>query len=65
MNTRHGFDALLRQLLQSRHADYDDNNDDEGLAFFPAMRHIAGGRDIERSAASTSVISGFETEILT
>ena len=60
MNTRHGFDALLRQLLQSRHADYD-----EGLAFFPAMRHIAGGRDIERSAESTSVISGFETEILT
>jgi len=31
----------------------------------PAMRHIAGGRVIERSAASTSVMGRFETEILT
>jgi len=29
------------------------------------MRHVAGGRAIERSAASTSVMSRFETEILT
>jgi hypothetical protein len=29
------------------------------------MRHVAGGRAVERSAASTSVMSGFETEILT
>jgi len=29
------------------------------------MRHVAGGIAVERSAASTSVMSRFETEILT
>jgi hypothetical protein len=29
------------------------------------MRHVASGRTVERSAASTSVMSRFETEILT
>jgi len=40
-------------------------NDAERLAVDPAMRYVAGGRAVERSAASTSVMSRFETEILT
>ena len=45
-------------------AGYEDTNDAERLSLDPAMRHVAGGRDVERSAASTSVMSRFETEIL-
>ena len=64
-NTQHGIAALLRQSIYSRLAGYDDTNDAERLCVDPAMRHIAGGRAIERSAASNSAMGRFETEILT
>jgi hypothetical protein len=64
-NTRHSIAALLRQSIYSRLAGYDDTNDAERLCVDPAMRHVAGGRAIERSAASTSLMGRFETEILT
>ena len=52
-NTQHGIAALLRQSIYSRLAGYEDTNDAERLALDPAMRHIAGGRAVERSAASS------------
>ena len=63
-STRHSISALLRRSIYSRLAGYDDTNDAERLCVDPAMRHIAGGRAIERSAASTSLMGKFETEIL-
>ena len=63
-NMQHKLAALLRQSIY-RLAGYDDTNDAERLCVDPAMRHIAGGRAIERSAASTSAMGRFETDILT
>jgi hypothetical protein len=60
-NTRHGIAAWLRQSIYSRLSGYDDTNDAQRLALDPAMRYVAGGRAAERSAASTSVMSGFST----
>ncbi len=64
-NTQHTMTALLRQSVYSRLAGYEDTNDAERLSVDPAMRHVVGGRATQRSAASTSQMGRFETDVLT
>ena len=49
----------------SRLAGYEDTNHADRLSVDPAMRQAMGGRVIDRTAASTSQVERFETEILT
>jgi hypothetical protein len=64
-NIQHELVALLRQSIYGRLGGYEDTNDAERLAVDPVMRQVVGGRAAERSAASTSQMGRFETEILT
>ena len=64
-NTQHSITALLRQSVYSRLAGYEDTNDAERLSVDPAMRHAIGERANSKTAASTSQMGRFETEILT
>ncbi len=64
-NIRHSMRALLRQSVYSRLAGYEDVNDAQRLSVDPVMRHVVGGRAVDKQAASTSQMSRFETDVLT
>ena len=64
-NTRHTVTAMMRQSVYSRLAGYEDTNDAERLCVDPAMRRIVGGRATGKTAASTSQVGRFETQVLT
>ncbi len=55
--------VLLRQSVYSRLAGYEDVNDAERLGVDPVIRQVVG-RAITRTAASTSQVGRFETEVL-
>src|ERR687894_675196 len=64
-NSRHTLIAQLRQSVFGRLAGYEDVNDADRLGHDPAMRWVVGGRAVTKSAASTSQMGRFETEVLT
>src|SRR5215207_344971 len=64
-NGRHTLTAQLRQSVFGRLAGYEDINDADRLARDPALRWIVGGRAVTQTAASTSQMGRFETEVWT
>src|SRR5215212_7588259 len=64
-NSRHTLIAQLRQSVLGRLAGYEGVNDADRLAHDPALRWIVGGRAVAQTAASTSQMGRFETEVLT
>ncbi|MCZ6474263.1 MAG: transposase [SAR324 cluster bacterium] len=65
LNTRHTLLGQFRQSLYSRLAGYEDTNDAETLCWDPSIRQVVGDRAKEHSAASTSQMGRFETDVLT
>jgi hypothetical protein len=64
-NISHSTMALLRQLIYSRLAGYEDVNDADRLSIDPVMRQVIGGRAANKQAASASQVARFETKVLT
>jgi hypothetical protein len=56
---------LLRQSIYSRLAGYEDLNDAARLSTDPTFRVIGSPKRWDRSAALTSTLQWFETELLT
>jgi Transposase DDE domain group 1 len=65
MNTQFRVADLLRQSVYSRLAGYEDLNDAAWLAADPTFRLIGSPKRWDRSAALTSTLHWFETELLT
>jgi hypothetical protein len=63
-NTQFAFADLLRQLVYSRLAGYEDLSDAERLAQDPTFRLIGSEKIWDRGAALTSRLQSFETEML-
>jgi hypothetical protein len=63
-NGRHSLVGQFRQSVFGRLAGYEDVNDADRLAHDPAMRWIVGGRAVTQTAASTSQMGRFETEVM-
>ena len=65
LNTQFRLPDLLRQSVYSRLAGYEDLNDAVRLAADPTFRLIGSPTRWDRSAALTSTLHWFETELLT
>jgi hypothetical protein len=63
-NTQHTSAALLRQSIYGCLAGYEDVNDAQRLCRDPTLRAVVGGRAKDNTAASTSEMARFETELL-
>ena len=64
-NTQFRLPDLLRQSIDSRLAGYEDLNDAARLSTDPTFRLIGSPTRWDRSAALTSTLRWFETELLT
>ena len=65
LNTQFRLPDLLRQSVYSRLAGYEDLNDAQRLSTDPTFRLIGSPTRWDRSAALTSTLHWFETELLT
>ena len=65
LNTQFPLPDLLRQSVYSRLAGYEDLNDAQRLSTDPTFRLIGSSKRWDRSAALTSTLHWFETELLT
>ena len=65
LNTQFRLPDLLRQSVYSRLAGYEDLNDAQRLSADPTFRLIGSPTRWDRSAALTSTLHWFETELLT